>query len=123
MRKQNQPPSNQYPSHKRMGKRQRQVKEVVDDLDVCPFSAIIRNAMKAEAAKQYNVAIRGWSEIAAYLQAKYKAVDPLEQAAKAKEIMGLEQLALLKEAVMTGDIHQVRDAVPEPVVIEHDTLL
>lgn len=109
------------PSVKRGGKRQRQAKEALNDADVCPFKGMIRNAMKAENAKQYGVAGKLWGDLASYIQPKFKAIDPLEQAAKAKDIMSLEDLSRMKQAVMSGDIEQVKQAIPQ--VIDNGELL
>ena len=112
--------SKRYPTYKRNGKRMKKIIETLDELDICPTRALIRNALKAEDAKQYSVAIRGRAEILNYLQPKYKAIDPLEQAAKAKDVLSLQQLQHMKEAVMTGDINKVQEAIP---VVEEGQLL
>ena len=105
-----------FPSHDpRRGKRAQNVNEVLADLDLCSVRSLVRIALKAENAKQYSVAGSIWKDLHSYMQPRFKAIDPLEQAAKAKEVMSMEDLQKMKQAVLSGDIHQVQEAVPEVI--------
>ena len=117
-------PIKQLPRRKRGGKRVRVVREVLTDTGYCPVQNMIRVAIKAENAKQYSVAAGLWKELQSYMEPKFKAIDPLEQAQKAKDIMGLEDLRKIKEAILEGDVGAVQEALPIPdaQVVEGDLL-
>lgn len=106
------------PRRRKNGKRVQRANEVLMQTGHCPIKKIINLSLKAEKQGKLETAMSGWKEILAYVQPKFKAIDPLEQAQKAKDIMSLEDLNKLKQAVIAGDIDGVQAATPQVIEAE-----
>lgn len=106
-------------------KKQMTAKEIADNYDVCPFRSMIRCAIKLEQQKKWSPAGNLWEKYASYIQPKYKAVDPLEQAERASKVLNLGDLQELKQAILSGEYSEIESALktPVPEAVEVQSLL
>ena len=89
-------------SGRRRGKRVLMTQEVLRNTGQNPIENIIRLARKAEKDGDYSNALRGWIEIQSYIEAKRKAVDPMEQDAKRKQAMTIKELEAIRDQLLAG---------------------
>ena len=89
--------------------------QTLAEMGLNPFYEIARLAVRAEKEKDLVTASTNWRFLSEYVDAKRKAIDPLEQKALAKQVGTMEDLQKLKAAIMAGTMALIPDdSIIEP---------
>ena len=99
---------------KRLGKRALLAHEVLQMTGQSPVENLIRLAKKAEKAEDFSTASGNWKTIQEYVEAKRKAVDPMEQHAKSKQAITIKELESLRDKLLEN----TEDAIIEVQALE-----
>ena len=99
-----------FDTSKIAGKRLRTTVEVLRENGEDPTLNLIRIANKAEQKKDLTTAASIWKELKSYIDAKRKAVNPIDDAGKLEKIATLKQLQEMKAAILAGTIEAIDDS-------------
>lgn len=94
------------------------VAQTLAQMGINPAKEIARLAVLSEVKGDLITASTNWRFLQEYVDAKRKAVDPLEQEQRGKAVATLEELQRIKHAILQGTI----EAIDESTVIEQERL-